>query len=72
MKCLCGFNDNIDKKDDYGYKLEFTELEGHFTSTDKDSYHQGVNAISLHICPKCGTIKTNDWHFNGLEEEDKE
>lgn len=72
MKCLCGFNEEDPENQTikYGFndrkfsgpKEVFIRINGSFTiSADNDYYSGCIRPISIYACPKCSTLKMNEY-----------
>lgn len=64
MKCaVCGYKHNeYDLETDHVISddiSEFIRIEGNFT-TKKGFYRDIIEEVSIHACPKCGTVRIGD------------
>jgi hypothetical protein len=63
MKCYACRTDT-DKK-------EWNELKGYFAVDRSDGYHQNVRDVDVLVCPRCGTLRIDEYWLDPPDKEDR-
>lgn len=58
IKCICGFEGNVDDKKDFKrFKISTTQIN--FSTF----FSHNVKDLDIVMCRKCGTIRACDWEL---------